>query len=373
MAIHLTSGSRLNGYTLTTDMTSSDAGMSLWAFAEKEGFDYFVKCYLSPVFPDPEGPGTERSKARKRARCQAFEARMQHVEATLRECGDDNFLVRGVDFFREHGTYFKVTKKINASRARVFTLPPHKQMLVLLSAAYALRALHEGSNFIHADIKPENFMLQRAGVGMIANLIDFDAGFYLGHPPSGEDLVGDQRYWAPELVAWLAHEGHVRRSGRPALLQSLDVFSLGLTFCEYLSGALPIHPSGYAYPGEAVLDNVALTMPEPAQANLAPLIALIQAMLRKHPLSRPGAAEVHVQLRAFNRKHFVSDTTYKKIAAAWKRGLVSGGESLRDLAEARGAKPSNKTGSDLQVRGLKADQRARTSRFNKRLKFWSKA
>ncbi|MCI0733932.1 MAG: serine/threonine-protein kinase [Methylococcaceae bacterium] len=373
MAIHLTAGSRLKGYTLTTDMTSSDAGMSMWAFAEKDGFDYFVKCYLSPVFPDPEGPGSEISKARKRARCQTFETRMLRVESTLKECGNANFLVRGIDFFRQDGTYFKITKKVYANQSSVSALPARKQMLVLLSAAYSLKVLHETSSFIHADIKPENFLLQRAGAGMIAHLIDFDAGFYMGHPPLPDELVGDQRYWAPEMVAWLTHDHRARRNRCPALLQSLDVFSLGLTFCEYLSGALPISPSGHAYPGEAVLDNVRPTLPQPLQTSLAPLMTLIQAMLHKNPLSRPSAACVHQQLRIFNRVHFVSDTTYHKITASWKRFLVSGGESLRGLVKARAAHPAVKTTSELRVRGLKAVQRAGAPSFPGRLRFWSKA
>lgn len=371
MAIHLTTGSRLKDYTLTTDMTSSDAGMSMWAFAEKDGFDYFVKCYLTPVYPDAEGPGSERSKARKRALCEAFETRMSRIEATLRGCGEYNFLVRGVDFFREGGSYFRITKRIKSARRSVTELPAEQQMLVLLSAAYSVRALHEHSNFVHADIKPENFVIQRAGAGSIANLIDFDAGFYIGHPPLAEEWIGDQRYWAPELIAWLTLD-HSANRGRPALLPALDVFSLGLTFCEYLSGKPPRFPDGYAYPGEAVLDEVELTVPEPVQTGLEPLNTLIQQMLHKHPLKRPSAALVHERLRTFNRENFVSDTTYRKIAASWKRSLQTGAESLRRWTKARAAKPYQ-SASDLRVRGLKARARARGSQVADRWRFWSKA
>jgi eukaryotic-like serine/threonine-protein kinase len=373
MAIHLTSGSCLRGYTLTTDMTSSDAGTSMWAFAEKDGFDYFVKCYLTPVFPNPDGPGSERSKMRKRRRCEVFESRMRRIESTLKECGDENFLVRGVDFFRQDGSYFKITKKVYATRPNVHSLPAEKQLVVLLSAAYSVRALHECSSFIHADIKPENFMIQRAGAGFIANLIDFDAGFFMGNPPIAEELVGDQRYWAPELIAWMTHGGPTIQERRPALLQSLDVFSLGLIFCEYLTGTLPLYPSRYAYPGEAVLDGNMLDMPEPGQAALRPLMPLMQAMLHENPLSRPSAAMVHEQVRAFNRKHFVSDTTYLRIAASLKRGLVSSGESLRGLVKTRSAKAVHKSASDLRVRGLKPGQPGRAPSFPNRLRIGGKA
>ncbi|MGR9108459.1 MAG: protein kinase domain-containing protein, partial [Gammaproteobacteria bacterium] len=347
MAVHLTKGSRLRGYTLTTNMSASDAGTSMWAFAEQDGFDYFVKCYLSPVFPDPEGPGSERSKARRRARCEAFEVRMKRVEATLQQCGDGNFMVRGTDFFREDGTYFKITKKIYSIRPRVFELPAHKQLLILLSAAFSLKSLHERSSFIHADIKPENFMIQRAGAGLIANLIDFDAGFYTGQPPVAEEMIGDQRYWAPELISWLAQEARPKCARPTVLLQSLDVFSLGLTFCEYLCGTLPFHTDGYAYPGEALLGDAVLEMPVTFQSGLEPVIALIREMLHKDPLSRPSASRVHEQLRAFNREHFVTDNTYLKIAESLKQGLLQGGKSLANLATSRGKKRVYQSASDL--------------------------
>ena len=373
MAIHLTSGNRLRDYTLTTDMTSSDAGTAMWAFAEREGFDYFVKCFLTPVFPDSDAPGSERSKALKRARCEEFESRMNVVESTLQACGNENFLVRCVDFFREHGTYFKITKKIHPARLNVSELPAGKLMLVLLSAAYSLKILHEHSSFIHADIKPENFMIQRAGTGLIANLIDFDAGFFMGHAPATDSLIGDQRYWAPELIAWLAHDARSNRARRPALMQSLDVFSLGLTCCEYLTGRLPVFPENYGYAGEAVLDDAVLEIPHSVQADLEPLMGLIQEMLHKNPLNRPSAATIHEKLRDFNREHFVSDTTYRKIATSLKSNLVSSGESLRAMAKTRPTKSASRLDSDLKVRGLKAGEPTETASIGRRLRFRSKA
>jgi eukaryotic-like serine/threonine-protein kinase len=373
MAVRLTSGSRLRAYTLTTDMTASDAGTSMWAFAEQDGFEYFIKCYLTPVFPDPDSPGSERSKARKRERCAAFEARMNRIERVVRECGQGAFLVHSVDFFREDGSYYKITKKIHTARSRVSTLPAQKQLLILLSAAYSIRALHDRSRFIHADIKPENFMIQRTGAGIIANLIDFDAGFFTGQPPAAEDQVGDQRYWAPERIAWMAHEKQTqpeRSAGE--LQQALDVFSLGLTFCEYLAGTFPDYPSVYAYTGEAVLNDIRLTLPEPAQPCLQPLMPLIQEMLHRNPLRRPRAAAVHEQLRAFNRKHFVSERTYRKLAAAWKNTLAAGGQSLRERWAARTAKPGYQSASELQVRGLKTGASVNVPPIVKRFRFGAK-
>lgn len=360
MAIHLNAGADLNGYRLTTDMTASDAGTSMWALAEKSGFEYFVKCFLTPVYPRPDGPGSEVSKQRKRARCEAFELRIQQVDQVLELCGSDSFLVRSVDFFRQDGSYFKITKKIVAKKIGIVDLPARAQLLILLSAAYSLKILHENSDFVHADIKPENFMVQRAGERLIANLIDFDAGFFMGHPPDPEDLTGDQRYWSPELIEFLG--GSDTQNRGTALLQSLDIFSLGATFCEYLCGRLPEFPSEYMYVGEAVLDGAPVKVPAPRHAEFAPLVPMLESMLQKTPAKRPDSKAVHETLRELNKQLFVNERTYEKMAGSLLNELLSRGQSLRDLALFYGAKTLNKHHPGINVRGLKTDRKRRLSK-----------
>ena len=155
-------------------------------------------------------------------------------------------------------------------------------------------------------------------------------------------------------------------------MQSLDVFSLGLTFCEYLTGRMPVFPGNYGYAGEAVLDNVVLEIPQSVQADLEPLRALIQEMLHKNPLTRPSASTVHEKLRDFNRARFVSDTTYRKIATSLKRNLVSSGESLRAMVKTQHAKSASCSDSDLKMRGLKTGESAGTASISRRLRFRSK-
>ncbi len=361
MAIHLTAGTDLNGYTLITDMTASDAGTSMWALAEKAGFEYFIKCFLTPVYPHQDGPGSFAAKQRKRDRCEAFEQRMNQVDQVLEECGSDSFLVRSVDFFRKDGSYFKITKKIVSKKVGIVDLPARAQLLILLSATYSLKLLHENSGFVHADIKPENFMVQRAGERLIANLIDFDAGFFMGHPPDPEELTGDQRYWSPELIEFLAAES-ADKGRHIALLQGLDIFSLGATFCEYLCGQLPDFPNDYTYVGEAVLDGAPVHIPSPRHAEFMPLLPIIESMLLKNPAQRPNAVILHETLRDLNQKLFVSEHTYEKMASSLLNELLVRGQSLRDLALIYGAKTLNRHSSGVSVRGLKTDRKRRLSK-----------
>ena len=361
MAIHLSAGTEINGYTLMTDMSASDAGTSMWALAEKAGYEYFVKCFLTPVYPHVDSPGSVASKQRKRERCVAFEQRMKQVDQVLEVCGSDSFLVRNVDFFRKDGSYYKITKKIVSKKIGIVDLSARAQLLILLSAAYALKMLHLNSGFVHADIKPENFMVQRAGERLIANLIDFDAGFFMGHPPDPEDLTGDQRYWSPELIEFLGAKS-ADKGRHIALLQMLDIFSLGATFCDYLCGQLPEFPSDYTYVGEAVLDGAPVHIPTPRHAEFAPLIPILESMLQKNPAQRPDAVVVHETLRDLNKQLFVSEHTYEKMASSLLNELLARGQSLRDLALVFGAKTLNRHSSGVNVRGLKTDRKRRLSK-----------
>ncbi|MEN8259648.1 MAG: hypothetical protein ABFS02_03515, partial [Pseudomonadota bacterium] len=218
MAIHIKSGSRLNGYTLLADMANADAGTSMWAFAEKNGREFFIKCFLSPTYPSEGSPGSAKSKEHRRARCRRFEAHTRGVEKALAKCGDQAFLVRSVDFFRREGTYFKVTEKIGSQKINVTGLPPNKQLLIMLTAAYGVRSLHHRTSLVHADLKPENILLHRNGSRYLASLIDFDAAFFDHTLPEKESLTGDPRYWPPELISYL------NGNAANGLSQKVDLF-----------------------------------------------------------------------------------------------------------------------------------------------------
>ena len=109
-------GDVINGYTILEDFKVVGAGLSKWTFAERGGRQYFIKEFLSPTYPDDYAPGSEKTKAKKRARCAVFEAHhrgVQHALAPLSAYGGN--LIVTLDFFRWGAKYYKVTEKVDAA------------------------------------------------------------------------------------------------------------------------------------------------------------------------------------------------------------------------------------------------------------------
>ena len=99
-------GDVINGYTLLEDFKVVGAGLSQWTFAERGGRQFFLKQFLSPTYPDDAAPGSEKIKAKKRARCAAFESHHRGVQAVLAPLSayGGNLIVT-LDFFRWGAKY----------------------------------------------------------------------------------------------------------------------------------------------------------------------------------------------------------------------------------------------------------------------------
>ena len=113
-AAALRAGDVVNGYRLLEDFRVVGAGLSEWSFAERGGRAYFIKRFLSPTYPDDAAPGSARTKARKRARCAAFEAHHRGIQAAMAPLTSyGGNLIATLDFFRVGAKYYKVTEKID--------------------------------------------------------------------------------------------------------------------------------------------------------------------------------------------------------------------------------------------------------------------
>jgi len=287
-------GDVVNGYLILEDFKVVGAGLSKWTFAERAGRQFFIKEFLSPTYPDDAAPGSEKTKARKRARCATFEAHhrgMQQALAPLSAYGGN--LIVTLDFFRWGAKYYKVTEKVDAEDlgpAGVAALDPRWQLVLLKSVAHSLKILHD-LRIVHGDLKPSNILVKRTELGYTTKLIDFDSSYIAGNPPSAEEIVGTINYYSPELL------GYVQQAGvQPTELGvASDVFALGLIYSEYLSGAVPpFDAPAYHEPAVAVRSGETLRVP---RAGLRPELAdLVDTMLLADPSQRPTIGQVHATL-----------------------------------------------------------------------------
>lgn len=167
---------------------------------------------------------------------------------------------------------------------REYTLDVATGLWITRQIAEALAALHR-AGFIHGDVKPDNVRLTDPGTAVL-----IDLGF--AHRP-GENaslrqrgyVLGTASYLAPELCAGNA-DGDFRS----------DVYSLGVTLFEMLTGRLPF-PTGTVeqtllrHLSDPPLRIVELAGPLPPM-----LVSLVARLLSKHPHERPKAVALVQQL-----------------------------------------------------------------------------
>jgi len=287
-------GDVVNGYLILEDFKVVGAGLSKWTYAERGGRQFFIKEFLSPTYPDDAAPGSEKTKARKRARCAAFEAQhrgMQKALAPLSAYGGN--LIVTLDFFRCGAKYYKITEKVDAEdlgTGGIAALGLRWQLVLMKSVAHSLKILHD-LRIVHGDLKPSNILLKRTELGVTTKLIDFDSAYIAGNPPPFEEIVGTINYYSPELL------GYIQDVGVPAseLGVASDIFALGLIYTEFLTGAAPpFDTARYHEAAVAVRTGEKLQIP---RTGVVPALAdLVDDMLLASPAQRPTIAQVHATL-----------------------------------------------------------------------------
>jgi serine/threonine protein kinase len=285
-------GDVLNGYRLLENFRVVGAGLSEWSFAERGGRVYFIKRFLSPTYPEADAPGSERIKARKRARCAAFEAHHRGIQAAMAPLTTyGGNLIATLDFFRIGAKYYKVTEKVDVAGLEtrdVAALGFPTQLVLLKTVAHSLKILHD-LRIVHSDLKPSNVLIKRTELGYTTKLIDFDSSYIVGSPPPPDEIVGTMNYYSPELVRY------IQGSATPGeLTEKSDIVALGLIYAEYLTGAMPAFDPAHHEAAIAVLHGQPLNL-GPSKAP-PPIVDLVERMMLLDPAARPSVAQVHATL-----------------------------------------------------------------------------
>jgi eukaryotic-like serine/threonine-protein kinase len=176
-------------------------------------------------------------------------------------------------------------------------IPLERAIDLLEQILSALAAVHD-RGIIHADVKSENFLVERVDGKDHVTMIDFGLARATGSPTSfhgenGDVLVsGTPEYIAPEVIR-----------GRPAIAAS-DLYSAGVIFYELLTGTTP-------FSGETPMEIMTRHLQDPVvppslrspERDVPPAIdRVVLRALAKRPRARFGdAATFARRLRAANR------------------------------------------------------------------------
>lgn len=272
----------INGYTLTCDWRVS--GTAQWAYAEKDGRQWFIKRFLSPKYKIAGKGASAEAAAKAYKRCESFRKKQEAYYAQIR-LSDTGNVVCVTDFFSFGTEFYAVSPRIEIAKiplTEVARLSHDKKLVLLKVLAYSLKNLHS-NGVVHADLKPTNIILKKTKTGgYTLKLIDFEAGFLLKDPRRGRDIVYDQNYVAPETLV-------ATENPEIMLNDKIDVFALGLLFYQYYTGKDPALTGDCSMPGEALLCEQEIRLDAPLPGWLR---ELIQQMIQLEREDRPSVAEV---------------------------------------------------------------------------------
>lgn len=286
-------GDIIRGYRITEDPTNNGGGNCVWAFAEKDGKQYFVKSFLDPKRPRGGSTASPASQRRRLEACAEFERRHRSIMDKLSpDAAGGGNLVLAVDFFHEGSTYYKVTERISVvTLEKPQSLDPKKKLVLIRTLALSLRLLHD-IGVVHGDLKPGNVLIQKkdGNTYHTAKLIDFDDSYVAGQPPEREDIGGDTSFGAPEWLRYLKGDPAV---GPEHLTTQVDLFALGLMTHQYLTGALPGFPDRFDSAAHAVNSDVPLRVDDRLTDEMREIITDLTA---RAPGRRPTLAALVARL-----------------------------------------------------------------------------
>ena len=184
--------------------------------------------------------------------------------------GDDN----GVFFFAMERIDGETMKKI---LVREHVIPVEKAVDIVRQIAEALEYAWQEEKLVHRDIKPDNIMLTSNGRAKLADLGLAKVGNDPGKA-DGEEVMGTPQYISPEQLTG------------EALDNRTDIYCLGATFYQFLTGRFP-------YEGATALEiakqHLEGTLIPPNQINPAipeEVSLVVEKMMAKEPADRYQSA-----------------------------------------------------------------------------------
>lgn len=201
-------------------------------------------------------------------------------------------VVRVVDFGEmEDGTRFTVMDLVpgkQLSAALGAPMDPARVMRLVTQLLDGLQHAHD-VGLIHRDFKPDNVIIERGEDGSeTPRIVDFGIAILHQHASSYEArgrlttmgvVLGTPEYMAPEQA-----RGEV-------IDHRADLFALGITCYEMLTGKLPFEGSGVEVAIENMTNDTPAMGVRVPSVNIDPLLeAFTRKLTRKNPNDRPASA-----------------------------------------------------------------------------------
>jgi serine/threonine-protein kinase len=157
------------------------------------------------------------------------------------------------------------------------TMSAGDALYVATELCRGLEAVH-AAGVLHRDIKPENIFLHQHDGELVPKLLDFG----LARPI----VAGERLTWTGSAVGTPGYMAPEQARGRTDLDAKADLFSLGVTLYEMLSGELPFvgETMSELLRAAASDDPIPLVVSRPDLAG--PLADAVQTALARHPSHR---------------------------------------------------------------------------------------
>ncbi|CAN5557570.1 hypothetical protein BH11BAC3_BH11BAC3_12620 [soil metagenome] len=217
------------------------------------------------------------------------------------------------NFLEQDSNHFMVMEFVEGANLedlvkKYSVLPSHFVVPVFVQALEGLHHAHK-KNIFHRDIKPANLMLTPDGT---VKLMDFGIAKIAGEQKMTQvnKIIGTIEYMAPELI-----------QGQDASASS-DIYAMGLTLYEVLTGQLPFENDTDYNMMQAIL-NKKVTPPDRAALSAAnsaipkALSDIVMKALEKKPVNRFADA------RSFQQALIKAFPQYTEINMAWLTPSVS--------------------------------------------------
>jgi len=316
-------------------------GKALCASATSDGQRFFIKQDDKLRHPLDATLGKPETKAKMREEfMNYFNYHKPLYDAVKKQCESTSNINCSpiIDFFRDGVFLMTVYEQHEQNKSVTPTVVATKdrkvKLRILSQMANRIKPLHD-VKLVHSDLKPDNILFIGDEFGV--KIIDMDGCYKSGNPP--EVITCTEPYMSPELLANSESKGSVLRGlfkKKNILTTKADIFALGVIFCEYFSGSLPLFDKG-KYDNccaKAVNDSVTISFPSIVTSESG-LCALLQMMLHKNPDERPDINAIIDMLDkigkgetlSFPKKEDSSGSLLKKKPLKPRSGLTDKKES----------------------------------------------